>query len=189
MEAELLAGGLNRSPSGGAARDWWFLSTAPLHPWEGHNPHEDWWTCFWQNMVSYYTARFQGLPKVITGCYLLTILTLQMYRSHRLTNYKEEIASKDSDFLGTKCPRLYICIRFLHGRYSPKVSVGEWRPILISPLTGTGRDYELQTTDAHTTVRMPRKAKFQCLEVPCCKQKEKDCKIYLSWILAVAGKL
>lgn len=76
-------------------------------------------------MVSYYTARFQGLPKVITGCYLLTILTLQMYRSHRLTNYKEEIASKDSDFLGTKCPRLYICIRFLHGRYSPKVSVGE----------------------------------------------------------------
>lgn len=55
-----------------------FFSTAPLLPWEGHNPYEDWWTCFWQNMVSYYTARFQGLHKVITGCYRHMILTLQI---------------------------------------------------------------------------------------------------------------
>jgi hypothetical protein len=36
------------SPSGGAARAWWFLSTAPLLPWEGHNPYEDWWTCLYR---------------------------------------------------------------------------------------------------------------------------------------------
>lgn len=48
-----------------------------------------------------------------------------MYRLYRLINYKEEIVLKDSDFLGIKCLRLYICIRFLYGRYSLKVSVGE----------------------------------------------------------------
>lgn len=47
------------------------------------------------------------------------------HRSHSLINYKEEIASKESDFLGTKCPCMYICIYFLHRRYRPKVSVGE----------------------------------------------------------------
>lgn len=155
MEAELLAGGLNSSPSGGAARDWRFLSTAPLLPWEGHNPHEDWWTCFWQNMVSYYTARFQGLHKVITGCYRFMILTLQIsVQVTYLINYKEEIPLKESDFLGTKCPCIHLCIRFLHRRYRPKVSVGEWSPKLDSDFTPNGRGEGFSATDtwyAHYT--------------------------------------
>lgn len=141
MEAELLAGGLNSSPSGGAARGWWGFFQLPrytpgkdttLMKTDGH--------AFWQNMVSYYTARFQWLHKVITGCYLLMILTLQMYRSHNLINYKEETASRESDSLGTKWPCMYICTCFLHGMYTPKVSVGEWSPKLglISYLMGVG---------------------------------------------------
>lgn len=52
-------------------------------------------------------------------------------------------------------------------------------PTLISHLMGAGRDYQLQTTDIHTTMRMQWKAKFQCLEVSCCKQKGKESKINL----------
>lgn len=151
MEAELLAGGLNSSPSGGAARDWWFLSIAPLLPWEGHNPHEDWWTGFWQNMVLYYTARFQGLHKAITGCYRLTILTLQInVQVTYLINYIEEMASKESDFLGTKCPCIYLCIHVWHRRYRPKVSVGEWNPKLDSNFTPNGNREELPATDNYS---------------------------------------
>lgn len=103
------------------------------------------------------------------------------HRSQSLISYREEIASKESDFLGIKCPCMYICIYFLHRRYRPKLV---WEneaqsSALISHLLGVGRDYQLQTTDIHTTVRMQWIAKFQCLKVSCCKQEGKESNVYL----------
>lgn len=54
-----------------------------------------------------------------------------MHRSHNLINYNEEIASKEGDFLGTKCPCMYKSIhaekiktKSLPGERSPKLDSG-----------------------------------------------------------------
>lgn len=51
--------------------------------------------------------------------------------------------------------------------------------VLISHLTGVGRDYQLQTIDIHTTIRMRWIVKFQYLEVSCFKPEGKESNMYL----------
>lgn len=148
MEAELLAGGLNSSPSGGATRGWWGFFQLPrytpgkdttLMRIDGHAFDRTWFHITLQDSrgcVKYY--------------WLLPAHDFDLanaHRSHSLINYKEEIASKESDFLGTKCPCMYICIYFLHRRYRPKVSVGEWSPKLGSDFTPTRTGEGLSATD------------------------------------------
>lgn len=141
MEAELLAGGLNSSPSGGAARGWWSFFQLPrytpgkdttLMRIDGHAFDRTWFHITLQDS--------RGCIKWWLAATCSRFLTLPMYRSHNLINYKKETASKENDSLGIKCPCMYICICFLHRTYRLKVSVGEWSPKLglISHLIGVG---------------------------------------------------